>query len=424
MKEIKIKGTDEIIIYDKCDNGLEIFIHVNEKINNFYATLTVKYGSVDTEFKVGKKKIKVPNGLAHFLEHLKFNQPDENATEYFAKLGSCINAVTSFEYTAYEVFAFNNFNENINYLLDYVQTPYFTKGQVRMEKGIIIEEIKMYDDIPGSILYSKTNECLFKKDNRRFLISGDASDVRDTTYEHITEVYDTFYHPENMFITITGNCNPEETIALIKENQNKKDFSKYLNPIKIKEEEPIEVDTPLLELNHNVEFPKIKIAFKMARDNFKNLDNIDLKLYLNLILSNTFSGTSTLKEELLKNELISGDIATVVTVRDNYVILSIIVETNYPTELVKKIKDEIDSLSINKDNLERKKKASIASFILRYDDIEAVNDEIQDSIILYGEIIDDKIDRIKDINITTAKKIIKGIKTDNYTTVIIYPFES
>ena len=422
MKKIELKGLDEVILHDVCDNGLNIYMYVNKKVKNFYATLNIRYGAIDTEFSVNKKKYKVPSGIAHFLEHLKFNQPNGiTAHEYYSKLGSSINAFTSYDITAYEVIAANNFNENIEYLLDYVQTPYFTKDALKKEKGIIIEEIKMYDDNPGFNLYDTMKRSLLHKDNRRFKLSGTIEDVKKTTVEDINLIFDTFYHPMNMFIVITGNFNPEETVALIKENQSRKKFGKYKNPIKIYEKEPIKVVNEYTEIFHNVESPKVKISFKMAKSNFKNISDLNLRLYLNLFMKITFGETSHLKEELLSNSLINGGIITNAKVRKSYVILSILTETNYPNEIINRFKDAMNNIKITTNDLERKKRAAIASTVLNYDDIEAVNYDLENDLITYNEVITDIIDRLKALNIKDAEKLISNIKLNNYSVVVLYP---
>ena len=163
MKEIKLKGIDEVLYYDECDNGLPIYMWVNDKVNNFYMTLSVKYGSIDTEFKTkdSDEYIKVSDGIAHFLEHVKFNESDTTtAHDYFNTLGSSINAFTTFNFTSYEVFASSEFSKNLNHLLDYVQTPYFTDQLTEKEKGIICEEVKMGKNNPGHKLYYGMNSAL------------------------------------------------------------------------------------------------------------------------------------------------------------------------------------------------------------------------------------------------------------------------
>ena len=422
MEKIVLKALDETILHDVCDNGLHIYMYINPRINNFYATLNVRYGAVDTEFKIKNKIIKVPKGIAHFLEHLKFNQPNGiSAHEYFSKLGSNINAFTTHDFTAYEVIAANKFNENISYLLDYVQTPHFTKSAVEGEKGIIIEEIKMYDDNPGFKLYSTMNEALFNKDNRKYLVSGTIEEVKKTTVQDLNIVYDTFYHPQNMFMVITGNFNPEEAITLIKKNQNSKSFPVYKNPKKIHEKEPNKVKNKYIEIYQNVEFPKVKICFKMLRNNFKNISDLDLKLYLNITMRILFGETGKLKEELLKNNLISGEIVASATVRDTYVILSILAETNYPDKIIKILKSVMNNIIITNTELERKKKVTIAGTVLNYDDIEVVNSDLEEDLVTYNKVITDIINHIKKMNIRQAKQIIKSIKTDNHSVVVLLP---
>ena len=425
MKKLILKGLDEVVFCDKCKNGLNIYMCVNKKVKNFYATLNVKYGAIDTEFSVNNKIIKTPKGIAHFLEHLKFNQPDGiSAHEYYSKLGSNINAFTTHDFTAYEVIAAKNFKDNITYLLDYVQTPYFTKDAIKKEKGIIIEEIKMYDDNPGFKLYTAMNEALFNIDNRKYMVSGTIADVRKTTDKDMYKVFDTFYHPENMFIIITGNFDPIEAVTLIKENQNKKTFSKYQNPTKITQKEDIKVASEYKEIFGNIETPKIKIAFKMNRNNFKNISDLDLKLYLNSFLRATFGETSVLQEKLLQSNLITGEIVLTSTVRDNYVILSLLTETNYPNEVIKIFREVMSKPVIKKEELERKKKVSIASSVLSYDDIEMVNSEMEEDLITYGQIITNMISHLKKLTIDEANKILKKIKTDNYSVVILYPLQN
>src|SRR5574344_1975233 len=109
MQKIEIKGLKEIIYTDTCKNGLQVYIWVNEKVKSTFMTLSVKFGSVNTEFNYHNKNFVVPNGTAHFLEHVKFNEPDgSTAHDFFKKTGADVNAFTTFEYTSYIVFALKN----------------------------------------------------------------------------------------------------------------------------------------------------------------------------------------------------------------------------------------------------------------------------------------------------------------------------
>ena len=422
MKEIILKGLDEKVLVDVCDNGLPIYMLVNDKINNFYITLNVKYGSKDTEFSVDGKDIKVPDGIAHYLEHVNFNTDEgETAHDIFKKMGSQINAYTTFNFTSYEVFSSTLFKENITSLLDYVQKPFFKDELVEKERGIIIEEVKMGKNKPGHKLYYGMNKALFKKDKRRNLVTGEVSDVKKITKEQLQLVYDTFYHPKNMFIVITGNFNPEEAVKIIKENQNSKKFKEYKNPVKKEIKEPREVNKDYEEIECNVEIPMVKISYKMPFDIFKDMDEIELALHLNAILRNNFGGTSLLSEELLEKQLVTF-ISSSCDIENNVLVLSVRAETKYPDKILKIIKDKMKHLEINEEDIVRCRRAEVASLIYILDDIEYINSDIAYQMIEYNKIHEDIFDIYNGINLEEAKEIINKLDLNNNSTVILVPF--
>ena len=94
MEEIELIGIDEKIYYYKTSSGLRIYMWVNKNVKSMESCLCVKYGSIHTKFKVGKKTYEVPNGIAHFLEHVKFNVSDGvTAHDIFYKLGADSNEI-------------------------------------------------------------------------------------------------------------------------------------------------------------------------------------------------------------------------------------------------------------------------------------------------------------------------------------------
>ena len=211
MEELELKGLNEKIYVYKTKCGLPIYMWVNEKVSSMYAALSVKYGSVHTKFKIGKKVYEVPDGLAHFLEHIKFNiDEDTTAHDKFYSLGGDANAFTTFDYTSYIVFATSNKKENMEQLLDFVYNPYFTKKSVAKEKGIIVEEANMGLDDAYSIVFFHTLANTLQKSKYRYTITGTPDDVNSISLDDVKLVYDAFYHPNNMFLTITGNFNPYE----------------------------------------------------------------------------------------------------------------------------------------------------------------------------------------------------------------------
>lgn len=425
MQEIILKGCDEKIITETLDNGLQVYMLVNEKVNNFYMTLSVKYGSIDTEYKCkGEKEYKhVHDGVAHFLEHVNFNEGEGiTAHDYFNKLGSSINAFTTFDFTLYEVFASSEFESNLNHLLDYVQTPYFTKDLIEKEKGIICEEVKMGKNNPGHKLYYGMNNALFKNDKRKFLVTGEVEDVKATTVEELQDIYDTFYHPQNMYLVITGNFNPYEAIGIIKENQAKKEFPPYRNPVIKEYKEPRDVNEEYKEIEANVEIPKVKICYKMPKQVFGDIEEKLLNIYLSIILRNNFGSTSYLREELLEKELVVG-IGVGREIFKDVVTIEINIETKYPSDVIPIVKEKMENLSLTQEDLKRRIRCNIASLINDFDDIEYVNTDIAEQLITYGKVYDDMYDKYKGLKLKEALEIIKNIDLSNSSTVLLVPFK-
>ena len=424
MEELELKGLNEkiYVYHTKC--GLPIYMWVNEKVSSMYASLSVKYGSIHTKFKIGKKTYEVPNGIAHFLEHVKFNIDEETtAHDEFYKLGGDANAFTTFDYTSYIVFATNNKKENLEELLNFVYNPFFTKKCISKEKGIIVEEANMGLDDPYSIVFFHSLLNTLQKSKYRNTITGTPDDVTSITLEDVKLVYDTFYHPENMFLTLTGNFNPYEMACLVEDNLSKKKFGKYLNPIIIKENEPKKVTTKYKEEYINVTYPRLKFSIKMDMSRFKNYSSLELKILTSLLFNINFGATSDFKDELMEKGLIQNMNVTCDVYDDTFVV-TINVTSNFKEEIIKKVKEKLENLSISELDFKRKKNATIATLILDYEDLENVSYRIQDDVLTNGGIVTNLKEILEDETIDDLKNIIDLLDFDNISINVFLPKEN
>lgn len=424
MKEIKINKTNEIMYYEKLNNDLEVYIVPNVYQKNFYITFTTKFGSINTEFKIKEEKTfkKVPNGIAHYLEHLMFNMEDGTAFDYFSKLGSSVNAFTTYDLTCYEVYSSTYFKENLEYLLDYVQTPYFTNELVNNERGIISEEIKMYDNNPNTELTYSAYKNIFVNDNRKYLISGTIDDIKKINKDNLYDCYNAFYNPNNMFVVITGNVNPYEAIGIIENNQNKKEFNNII--ISNKEiNEVNKVNKVYEEKEMNVETNKLNVSYKISRKLFKklNLTDIELNSYISILFNILFGNTSSLQDKLISSKIIQNGINVNKTFTKDFIVVSITSETDYPDTLVRYIRETMNNIFIEKDTLDRKLKVYKSNYLLHFDDIELVNSNIQDSIVLYGKFIDNYMDLYDKINTRVINEVGRYLKNIKESILVIKP---
>ena len=417
MKKTNIKHLDLTLYSDKLDNGLEVYMIPKNNYNNIYVTFTTKYGSNEIEFTPidNDKMTKVPLGIAHFLEHKLFEQKDGiDPFTFYNERGADANANTNQYKTTYLFSGPNFLEENLEYLLDYVQDPYFTDENVEKEKGIIEQEIKMYEDDPDTVMYEKTIENCFKKHPMKNSIIGTVESINKITKEDLYRCYNTFYHPANMFVTITGNIDPEKTLELIKNNQDKKEFKEF-KPIKVKKyDEPKEVskkeDSALL----NVSIPQCVLAYKIPlQTNYQNL------IYTLTYFDIRLGSTSKFSEDLINDEIINEPLMLDYNVVDNFVVLFICGITKTPNELIKKIKQEIKNIKINENEFDRKKKTLISSLLYLSDNIFRLNHNIINDIIFYGKYNTNIYDDIQNLNFEDYKKIINKLDLNNNTTFIV-----
>lgn len=422
MKKINIAKIDEEIFYDKLDNGLEVFFYPRENCQNVYATLTTKFGSIYKSFvPIGKTKfLTVPDGIAHFLEHKIFAQEDgEDAALFFEKSGTSYNAHTSLKSTTYEVSGPNNMIQNILFLLDYVQSPYFTLENVEMEKGIIKEEINMCNDNPWNILYDKIRYNTFKEDPIRYSISGSTSDIDKINKELLYECYNTFYHPSNMFLVVTGNFDKEQLLKCIKENQDKKNFREYkeVKLKKIKEPNSVYKKDEIVICNTNI--PKFSYNIKVPIDNIKDISKRKLMLYLYIVMNILFDETSEFSFKLREEKIITNNIDFDMLNTDKHILISLINETFNYEVLKNRIEDVLKDFVVCEKSFDRKKKVLISNELFGYDSIVVINNIITDNILFDGKIENDIISIIESLNMDELNKILKMIDFTNVSTVVV-----
>lgn len=213
----------EELFYEKMDNGLDVYILPKKGFNKTYATFTTNYGSVDNQFvPLGKTEMKrVPDGIAHFLEHKLFEKEDGDVFQQFSKQGASANAFTTFTRTAYLFSSTDNVEKNLETLIDFVQSPYFSDKTVEKEKGIIGQEIRMYDDNPDWRVYFGAIESMYHNHPVKIDIAGTVESIAQITKELLYECYETFYHPSNMLLFVVGPVDEQKIMQQIRDNQAK-----------------------------------------------------------------------------------------------------------------------------------------------------------------------------------------------------------
>lgn len=423
MNKLEFIGLDQDVYYEKLDNGLEVFLVPYDNKNNYTMHYLTKFGSIETEFVPydSDKMIKVPDGIAHFLEHKMFEQEDGIDPFTFAsKTGTYSNASTNYSCTRYYFEGNKAFKENLDYLLTFVGSPYFTDSNVEKEKGIIAEEIKQYDDNIDWFLDEELRKALLVYDKHRIDIAGTIESINTITKEDLYRTYYTFYQPSNMVLIVSGKFDIDEAIDVIKNNKVLNE-SKNIYPIVIKEcNEPFKINKKKVQLTFNIFNTKVAYGIKIP---IGNKDKLLLNLYLSLMLEIKFGSSSLFREELKKKKLITS-FHVEKDLIDNYFLISIKATSNKPDELIKEIENAFKDIDITEEDINRVKKVWISSHVMASDDINSPVYIISSNLINYGRVIYNKLDVYKSLNKKDYIKMVKDIDFNNSSRVIVTPKNS
>lgn len=378
MKELTYAQIDEVIYYEKQANGLDVYILPKKGFNKTFATFTTKYGSVDNWFQpLGKDELtKVPDGIAHFLEHKLFEKEDGDVFQQFSKQGASANAFTSFTRTAYLFSCTSNFNENLTTLLDFVQEPYFTEQTVEKEKGIIGQEITMYDDNPDWRLYFGTIANMYSAHPVRIDIAGTIESIAPITKDMLYECYETFYHPSNMLLFIVGAVNPEETMELIRTNQLSKDYTNAPEIKRKSEHEPEEVYKKKEVLPMNVQTSKVLVGLKANALGNKGIAMLKSEMTNNILLDMLFGKSSKMYDDLYSAGLIDSTFSYDYTEESDFGFAMVGGDTSDPDTLSDKIVSYLIEMKngneMTEEVLNRTKKKKIGAFLRSLNSLEYI----------------------------------------------------
>lgn len=367
MERIHYDNLQETLYYEVMDNGLRVYVLPKPGFQKTYATFATKYGSVDNHFKVeGEAEVRVPDGIAHFLEHKMFEEPEGDIFAKFASNGASANAFTSFDQTVYLFSATDHIHENLETLIDFVQNPYFTDQNVEKEKGIIGQEINMYQDNPDWRVYFGLIEAMYKVHPVHIDIAGTVESIGTITKEDLYTCYNAFYHPSNMLLFVVGGVDPEETMNLIRSNQARKTYEQQGAIERIFDPEPTEVAEKRRESRLAVSLPKCLFGFKEKETGLSGEEQLRRDLTTKLMMDLLFGASTELYQKLYEDDLISDSFGHEYNSSPEYAFSAVGGDTKDPDALLARIREEVDKLKASgfrEDDFERARKKKMGGYL-------------------------------------------------------------
>ena len=366
------KITGEYLYHTKHPSGLDIYIMPREGFRSSYAIFATRYGSVDSKFIVpGEDKVtEVPDGIAHYLEHKMFDQPDgSNIFDKFSQLGANANAFTSFNMTAYLFSAADNVCENLEVLLDYVQAPYFTPESVHKEQGIIGQEIKMFDDNAPWRVFFNLLGCLYHNHPVKLDIAGTVESIAKIDSDLLYKCYNTFYNLSNTAIFVTGNLDVDKTLEVI-ERSIKTNEPAQGEIGRIYPDEPDTVAKKFCEQEISVAQPIFMLGWKDTDVGYGGRRLMKKSIEMDILCEMLFGKSGELYNRLYDEGLINPSFSVEYNPQIAYAFTACEGESPDPEKTCGIILDEIEKTELKKEDFDRIKKVVWGDYIRSFNDIE------------------------------------------------------
>lgn len=405
MREVKITN---------LKNGLKLVLVRDTDVHSYHFDFYVNFGGLNQEVIIDNKKINIPCGCAHFLEHTLIEKSKYgNLVELFSKKDIKFNGITNYQRTAYYFSTMHNFKGSIKKLLVALHDKKFKNIDISLIKEPIIEELQ-----------GKKNEKFFKLSSLIFRnmfsslpernVIGTLNDINKIDYDILSLCHDIFYVPSNEVIFISGNFIIDDMIKNIEsiyDNLSFKDI-KYELP-KIEEANKVKVKEDSFKTKTNKDYTKI--SYKIDISKLNSFEKVKLSFYISYLIDDNFSNRSNLNLNLLKNNITVYDLDCNDNYVDKYLVFEIGTFTNKKEEFVSIITDKINNLEFNEDKFLIYKNQTIINFLLRDDTLGSFINPFMDNILTFGYYDYDKISDIETLSFTEYKEMINQLDFSNYT---------
>ena len=389
----------------KCQtlkNGLTIIGEEIPYLKSISLGVWVKAGSI--------METKENSGVSHFIEHMLFKGTTNRTSKELAReidnLGGVINAFTSKECTCFYVKLLDeHINIGIDVLSDMILNSRFDELDIKKEKSVILEELKMYEDSPDDLVYDLLLENIYKDHSLGMNILGDRQSLKNLKRESILDYYNEYYVPNNSIISICGNFKFEEIVKQIEE--------------KFKTWQPKSVDTTTTKPNFNPCIVKKNKDIEQVNLAI-NLDAIPMtnnrEVYALSVVNNVFGGSISYRlfQKIREEKGLAYSIYSSQTLYEDCGELGIFASTSTENiqEVYKSILEEIELIRneyISPQEIHESKEQLKGSYML---DLESTSSRMMSNgkNLLMRNKVDDEQDIIDYINAVEYDDVVKIIK--------------
>ena len=383
---------------EKLKNGIPVLMDKIEGINSVTFGIFVKTGA--------KNELSGEEGVSHLLEHMMFKgtktKSAKDISEIIDNEGGIINAYTGKENTVYYVQMLSNrLKEGIEVLTDMFLNSTFSEENLEKEKNVVIEEIRMYDDIPEEIVHDR-NTALVINGVQGNVVLGSEKSIREMTREKLVKYFKEQYRPENIVISIAGNFSYEDISEILNNGlgtiENISPEREYNGEMEIRSiENKITKDTNQIHLCFNTKGCSLTsdMRYEVAIISNTLAGNMSSRLFQKIredrgLAYSVFSYTSSFEE---------GGLFTVYagTTKKDYKEVLEIIENEF---------EDIKENGITEYELQKSKNQFLSAVTFGLESSKGRMNRMANSYLLYKEIksLDEILDQIEKITVEDIKK--------------------
>ncbi len=376
MNKVVSDRYQECYYEETLPNGLKVVVWHKPGYEKSFAMMSTPMGAFDiSQIDSKGNTYQYPPGIAHFLEHKLFENENRDVMEDFSKMGASVNAATTYDLTTYYFQTSTDLYEPLNLLLDFTQSLDITKESVEKEKGIINQELSMYDQMSDFKLVKETFAALFHDHPMKYDIGGTTDSVNNTTLEQLEACYKYNYHPSTMICMIVTGKDPQEVLKAVRENQSKKRFPSINSIHRRKCREQQEVVKEHVQFEMDVTTPKVNIAFKL--NGIKNqIERNKMEIGIRYLMDSIFTTMNEDYQEWLDKEIINDFFGYECDFGEDYGYLMIYTETNKIDEFKEMIFTNLNKMtndSYKQETFNQLKKRYFGENIKELNDFEAIS---------------------------------------------------
>jgi predicted Zn-dependent peptidase len=350
--------------------GLRLRLVPTGRFQDACGVVTVGYGSTDLGFvRADGSPHRSPEGVAHYLEHKLFEAEDLHVFERFGRRGARVNAMTGFTRTSYHFQASSRVGENLDDLLFLVSRAHLTEENVEKERGIIAQELRMYEDSADYRGFFDLLGCLYGEHPVRHPVGGTVASIAGIDVAELQACFDAFYRTGNATLAVAGPIDPDAVL----EAAERCAMPAGQAPARIGAEDLGPARSGPARTRMEVARPRLLIGYKER----SLLDEPEARLRRDLttriLLDRLFGGSSAIRERLHADGLVDDTLSASYLGDRSFGVAVIGCESERPEQVAAVLRGLLERpLEIDEDFIERVRRKMLGGYVRSFDSVQSM----------------------------------------------------